>query len=97
MPSSMPPPMLVMPRNPIAEEAVISWKPWSVSMGTPWAESRLIEKPQEKRAPPICQKDGVRSASLHEPARQGGQPHHLPGGREPQGSEHAVVERELPQ
>ena len=42
----------------MADEAVMSWKPWSVSMGTPCAESRLIEKPQEKRPPLSSQKDG---------------------------------------
>src|SRR5437667_12615243 len=51
------------PSTPIVQDANIGVYPWSVSIGMPCAESRLIEKPQVKNEPASCQNASVCSAS----------------------------------
>src|SRR5262249_19745044 len=55
--------MLEPPRTPNVHEANIDGYPWSVSIGMPCAESRLIEKPHVKNELASCQKASVCTAS----------------------------------
>src|SRR5690349_24070507 len=56
--------MLEPPSTPSAHEATIGVYPWSVSIGMPCAEIKLIEKPHVKNEPASCQNASVLSASL---------------------------------
>src|SRR4030095_4085473 len=55
--------MLEAPSTPMIQEAKIGEYPWSVSMGTPCEDTRLIEKPQVKKDPASCQKATVRRSA----------------------------------
>src|ERR1051326_8044172 len=47
--------MLEAPSTPITHEANIGVYPWSVIIGTPCEDKRLIENPHVKNEPPSCQ------------------------------------------